>query len=136
MIVGLAEDRDTRWDASSSDDVLPGQESVWSPDTRQTAKSTITFGPLTIKPATSKVAPRAGGAAAKALDTIAPRKIIANGSVRIWGLPPAVAYTLMALAATGLGLVAYRAIGGGGRRVASNPRRRRGRGRKARGRKR
>jgi len=131
MIVGLGDTRDTRWDASSSDDVLPGQESVWSP--LETAKSTITIGPITIKPA--KVAPRTGPAA-KVLDVVAPRKIIANGSVRIWGLPPAVAYTLMALAATGLGLVAYRSLAGGRRRVVSNPRRRRGRGRKARGRKR
>ncbi len=133
MLVELQGD----WDASSNDDVLPGQQSIWTLDTRETDKSIIEISPsLTIKTAPTKTPAPRTGPAAKVLDKIAPRKTDAAGKVRIWGMPPAVAYLLMALAVGGVGYVAVRSFSGGGRRVATNPRRRRGRGRQPRGRKR
>lgn len=88
---------------------------------------------MTIRPATkaTKAKPRTG--VTKVLDTIAPKKMSASGAVRIWGMPPAVAYTLIAIAVAGGGYLVFRQLGGGGRRVATNPRRRgSARGRKSR----
>jgi len=120
MLVGLSGD----WDASSNDDVLPGQQSVWSLDTRETPESTIQIGPLTIRPAGSTTAAKPRTGVTKVLDKIAPKKVNAAGVVRIWGMPPAVAYTLLALGLAGAGYFAYQQLAGGGAR-ASNPRRRR-----------
>ncbi len=121
MIVGLQGE----WDASSNDDVLPGQQSVWSLDSRETPESTIQIGPMTIRPATTAAKPRTGGNVLdKVLDKVAPKKMTAAG-VRVWGMPPAVAYALLAIGVAGVGYVAYQQLAGSPRRVG-NPRRRRG----------
>jgi hypothetical protein len=130
MLMDLAEETDD-WESQ--------QAAAWTPEavaategaqTFSSPESTITIYPTTI----SKAVPRAGTSkVAKALDVVMPKKIGATGAIKIWGLPPAVAYTLAAILLTGLGLYGYRAIAGGGRRVATNPRRRgKARGKKAR----
>lgn len=95
--------------------------------TRVTPESTITIYPVTsVRPATPQ--PRPAGKVSKALDVVLPKKLGAGGKVTIWGLPPAVAYTLVAVILAGGGFWAYQQLGG---KVARNPRRRgrRGRGR-------
>jgi hypothetical protein len=117
-----------------SDDWESQQAAAWTPEaqgavTFESPQSSITIYPTTIGPA--KVVPRTGPT--KALDKVMPKRQGPDGTVRIWGMPPAVAYTLAAIALGGAGWLAYRQLGGGGRRVATNPRRRRGsRGGKAR----
>jgi hypothetical protein len=81
-------------------------------------------GTMTVYPAAKKAAPRTGPT--KVLDTVLPRTLGPTGAVKIFGLPPAVAYTLAAILLTVAGLYTYQAIAGG--RVAKNPPRRRGRG--------
>jgi hypothetical protein len=125
-------------DPTTESDPWESQEaSAWTPAATAAANednpvtvdgpaSSITFFPATVRPAV----PRVG--ATKVLDRVMPKKATGpGGAVRIWGLPPAVAYTLAAAVLGGVGWWAYREFAGG-RRVASNPRRRGKRGAKAR----
>ena len=75
------------------------------PVTFTTGKSVMTVGPMSI------------------VSKVAPKKVGPGGKVTIWGLPPMVAYAIMAVTLTGAGLWAYQRLGGG-RRLAPNPRRR------------
>ncbi|HEU0081837.1 MAG TPA: hypothetical protein VFQ87_03120 [Bradyrhizobium sp.] len=131
MIVGLGEESDP-WESQQAAAWTPAAlDAAQGAQTIETPLSTMTIYPATIGPA--KVLPRTGPT--KLLDKIMPKTAGPGGAVRIWGMPPAVAYTLAALVLGGAGWWAFREFGGGGggrRReaVASNPRRRRrGRGR-------
>ena len=79
--------------------------------TSETAGSTLTLDSITVGPAS-------------VLAKIAPKKIGPGGKVTIWGLPPMVAYAIMAVTVTGAGMWAYQHFSGG-RRLATNPRPRR-----------
>ncbi len=134
MLVGLADDdTDDSSDDSSDDDSEDSKPVVVS-----SPRSTLTFDPLTIiaaavkKPTTATIAPRPPTAAGSSfLDKVLPRKTGADGQVRIWGLPPAVAYVIALILVGGGGYLAVKQFGGG-RRVATNPRRRRRGARRAR----
>jgi hypothetical protein len=134
MLIGLA---DNWW----QEDAPPFYGPDINPATGEESASTITIGPMTIKttapkaPAAKTPATQPRTGITKVLDKVAPRTLAPNGTVRVWGMPPAVAYLLMALAVGGVGLVSYRALAGGGRRVTNPRRRRRGsaRGRGSRG---
>jgi hypothetical protein len=82
-------------------ELFPGQ---LRPQTFETAHSIMTVGPATIRPATA-------AAVAK------------KAAAKIWGLPPMVAYAIMAVTLTGAGLWVYQRVQHGGR--APNPRPRR-----------
>jgi hypothetical protein len=87
-------------------ELFPGQ--LRPGNTFDTGQSTLTVGPMTI------------------VSKVAPKKIGPGGKVTIWGLPPMVAYAIMAVTVTGAGLWAYQLVKGRGRRVAPNPPRRSG----------
>jgi hypothetical protein len=123
MLIGLNES--DPWETEQAAAWTPEATSAINTQTRSTPQSTITIYPPTVRPATAQ--PRTGITAF--LDKVAPRTLSANGAVRVWGMPPAVAYTLVALALTGAGLYAYKKLRGTRR---ANPRRRSGRGRKSR----
>jgi hypothetical protein len=87
--------------------------------------SSVTFGPMTIRPQTvARVYSPAAAARPSVLAKVFPVKVGPDGKARIWGLPPAVAYALAAVMLAGAGLWVYQRAGGG-RRVAANPPRRR-----------
>lgn len=139
MLVGLADDA-----AYEGPDINP-QTGTYAPTVQtaemlanmfganvgQPATPTITLPPLTITADAPRAATQAG---AGVLDAILPKKTV-NGKVTIWGLPPAVAYTLAAVIVAGGGLVAYQHFARtGGRRGGrvGNPKRRRSGRRRAR----
>jgi hypothetical protein len=112
MIVGLGDDNDGATVTKRAD-----------------GTTLISFDePLVI---TGNVAPRPPTAVGSSfLDKVLPRKTGSDGQVRIWGLPPAVAYTLALVILAGGGYLAFQKLRGGrGRRLSvANPRRRRRRG--------
>ena len=117
MLVGLAEAP-----VYYGPEEAPGDRAVAAVSTDA---STITIYPATVRAATLQ--PRPAGLVSKVLDTIVPKKLAASGKITIWGLPPAVAYTLVAVILAGGGMWAYQKVGG--RTAARNPRRRGSRGR-------
>ena len=133
MIVGLGDETDDgipellrRPPDPVQSDPWESQESAGYAATQQAA---ATWSPITFTPAApKKTIPRVG--ATKVLDKVLPKTVGAGGKVTIWGMPPAVAYALALMAVSGVGYVAYRQLGG--RRLASNPRRRRRGGRRSR----
>ena len=96
--------------ATEGPELFPGE--LRPVATFETPASTMTIDSIVIRPAAS------------ALATIAPKKIGPTGKVTIWGLPPMVAYAIMAVTVTGAGMWAYQHFSGG-RRLATNPRPRR-----------
>jgi hypothetical protein len=104
-----------------------------APEAPEGSQSTITFGPLTIRPAASKAAPKASGpkvavkrvgTAGSILDRLLPLMSDAAGVRTIFGLPPAIVYVAGGILSATLLALLYRMLGGGGRRHASNPKRR------------
>jgi hypothetical protein len=85
-----------------------------------TPLSTITIYPPTLAPA-----PRAPGVGSSFLDSVLPKKVGTDGKEKIWGLPPAVAYAIAGVILVGGGMMVVQAMRGG-RRVATNPKRRKG----------
>lgn len=117
MLVGLADDAATE---VATAEMLANMFGANIPATQ-----TITLPPINL----TAPAPRAATVpGAGVLDKVLPKKIV-NGKVTIWGLPPAVAYTLVAVILAGGGLVAYKHFSRG--RVG-NPRRRNSTKRRAR----
>ena len=97
----------------------------------ETADSILTVGPMTIH-GTSRVdqTARQPSAGSRVLDAILPIKTDASGKAKIFGLPPALAYTLAGLVVVGASYYGYRALAG--RRRVANPSKRRRRGRQKR----
>lgn len=112
MLLGLADEP-----LVEGPELFPGE---LRPVTQTTGQSTITIYPPTLK-----AAPRAPGAGSSVLDAILPKKVGPDGKLKIWGLPPAVAYAIVAVIVAGGGLMLYQRLGGG-RRVANSARRRGG----------
>jgi hypothetical protein len=119
-------------------DNAPDQSSPWVTNYAEPAPtSTITFGPLTIKPAKAKKAKTqaltttkaAGkvplqrkGTAGSILDRILPLMIDAAGTQTIFGVPPALAYVGAGILSASLLALILRLLRGGAGRV-SNPKR-------------
>jgi hypothetical protein len=117
----------------------PDQSSPWVTNyAAPTPTSTITFGPLTIKPAkpkakastaaapkasaTGKVALKRTGAAGSILDKILPLMVDAAGKQTIFGLPPALVYVAGGILSASLVAFLMKLLRGGVGRV-SNPKR-------------
>lgn len=113
MLIGLAEAP-----LVEGPEQFPGE---LRPLTLTTPQSTITVYPPELK-----AAPRAPAPGSSLLDAILPKKVGKDGKITIWGLPPAVAYAIVAVIVAGGGLMAYQRFTRGGRRVANSPRRRGG----------
>jgi hypothetical protein len=133
ILSGLGDDEETTDPTTTSDPFEEQEQAAWdsgkaavaaepSTVTVEGPASSITFYPATVSPA--KTVPRPPGATSSLLDKIMPRKAGAGGVVKIWGMPPALAYALAAIFLGGVSWYAYRELAGGRRRVASNPRRR------------
>jgi hypothetical protein len=119
----------------------PDQSSPWVTNYAEPAPtSTITFGPLTIKPAkssakasssaaaapkastTGKVALKRTGTAGSILDKILPLMVDAAGKQTIFGLPPALVYVAGGILSASLVAFLMKLLRGGVGRV-SNPKR-------------
>jgi hypothetical protein len=121
----------------------PDQSSPWVTNYAAPAPtSTITFGPLTIKPAkskakassstpkastTGKVAVKRKGTAGSILDKILPLMVDAAGKQTIFGLPPALVYVAGGILSASLVAFLLKLIRGGGVGRVSNPKRARAR---------
>jgi hypothetical protein len=114
----------------------PDQSSPWATNyAAPSATSTISFGPMTIKPAkskatttaaapkaTGKVAVKRTGTAGSILDKILPLMVDAAGRQTIFGLPPALVYVAGGILSASLVAFLMKLLRGGGGRV-SNPKR-------------
>lgn len=119
MIIGLGDDAADQAVAAAELAANMFGASIPMATSISTPQSTITIYPPTLKPA-----PRAPGVGSGLLDSILPKKIGTDGKEKIWGLPPAVAYAIVAVIGAGGALMLYQAVTGHGRRAATNPRRR------------
>lgn len=117
----------------------PDQSSPWTTNyDAPTPTSTITFGPMTIKPAKTKTvaftttAPKAStaktqikrkGTAGSILDKILPLMVDAAGKQTIFGLPPALVYVAGGILSASVVAFLLKLIRGGGVGRVSNPKR-------------
>lgn len=120
MLLGLAADTPVE-----GPEQFPGQLRPVTVDTG--GGSSVTFGPMTIKPGPSVVRVYSPEPVSL-LSRVLPVKVGTDGKSRIYGLPPTVAYVLAAVIVGGVGYLAYQRFAGGhggGRAVPNSPRRRR-----------
>lgn len=122
MLLGLAADTPVE-----GPEQFPGQLRPVTVDTG--GGSSVTFGPMTIKPGPSVVRVYSPEPVSL-LSRVLPVKVGTDGKSRIYGLPPTVAYTLALVIVAGGAYLAYQRLAGGGGRgrgllATNSPRRRR-----------